>query len=130
MCPDNNEPLSVSAYAFLGDGVWGLLVRKYLAVKLRSKAGELHEMSSKMVSASYQAAASKIIMEHLTQEEKSVFIRGRNAHTPHTPKNQSKSDYRAATGLEALFGKLYIDENSQRIEELFNIIINGESSEV
>ncbi len=118
------ENLPVSALAFLGDGVYGLMVREYLTQQSGGKADKLHESNIRMVNASYQAAASKILMPYLTPEESGIFIRGRNTHTAHTPRNQSKSDYHAATGLETLFGWLYINGKTDRLKELFARIVS------
>lgn len=139
MCPDNMElrfdelksftdsssdGMPVSALAFLGDGVWGLMVREYLTVSGKCKADKLHERNIEMVNATYQANASKILSSHLTEDETKMFIRGRNTHTSHTPRNKSKSEYHAATGLEVLFGWLYINGNTDRLKQLFSIVIN------
>lgn len=139
MCPDNmelnfdklkinedssSEGLPVSALAFLGDGVWELMVREILTVSGKCKADKLHAKKTEMVNATFQADASKILMEHLTEEEVRMFTRGRNTHTAHTPRNKSKSEYHAATGLEVLFGWLYVNGKTDRIKELFSIVID------
>ncbi len=115
--------LPVSALAFLGDGVWEILVREYLTVSNLGKADKLHEKKTEMVNAGFQADAAERIMDILTLEEKTVYIRGRNAHTSHTPKNKSSKEYHCATGLETLFGWLYINSRTDRLKELFFIII-------
>lgn len=135
MCPDielnfdklktkntSSDGYPVSALAFLGDGVWGIMVREYLTVSAKCKADKLHERNIEMVNATYQANASKILFPHLSEEETTMFIRGRNTHTSHTPRNKSKSDYHAATGLEVLFGWLYINGNTVRLKELFRMV--------
>ena len=137
MCPDNGlnfdklkmsdtsaDGLPVSALAFLGDGVWGILVREYLTVSGKCKADKLHERNIEMVNATYQANAIKFLLPHLTEEENKMFIRGRNTHTAHTPRNKSKSEYHAATGLEVLFGWLYLNGNTERIKDLFSLVLN------
>lgn len=137
MCPDtplnfdklktteaSSEGLPVSALAFLGDGVWGIMVREYLTVSGKCKADKLHERNIEMVNATFQANASKILLPHLTEEETAMFIRGRNTHTAHTPKNKSKSEYHAATGLEVLFGWLYINGNTDRLKKLFSLVLD------
>ena len=136
MCPDNGlnfdklkisdtsaDGVPVSALAFLGDGVWGILVREYLTVSGKCKADKLHERNIEMVNATYQANAIKMLLPHLTEEENKMFIRGRNTHTAHTPRNKSKSDYHAATGLEVLFGWLYLNGNTERIKDLFSLVL-------
>ena len=77
-----------------------------------------------MVKASAQAEAMGKIMPILTEEEISVFKRGRNAHTNHKAKNASEGDYHYATGLEALFGYLYLSGEKERLTELFDIIVS------
>lgn len=137
MCPDiglnfdklktedsSGDGMPVSALAFLGDGVWGIMVREYLTVSGKCKADKLHERNIEMVNATYQANASKILLPILNEEETKMFIRGRNTHTAHTPRNKSKSDYHAATGLEVLFGWLYINGKTDRLKELFFSVLN------
>ena len=137
MCPDNGlnfdklkmsdtsaDGLPVSALAFLGDGVWGIMVREYLTVSGKCKADKLHERNIEMVNATYQANAIKFLLPHLTEEETKMFIRGRNTHTAHTPRNKSKSEYHAATGLEVLFGWLYLNGNTERIKDLFSLVLD------
>ena len=120
----SSDGYPVSALAFLGDGVWGIMVREYLTVSAKCKADKLHEKNIEMVNATFQANASKVLLPHLTDEENTMFIRGRNTHTAHTPRNKSKSDYHAATGLEVLFGWLYINGNITRLKELFSLVLN------
>ena len=120
--PSSYSPL---ALAFLGDTVFDLLVRRELLVDANRPAGDLHKLASQKVCASAQAAAIKNILPVLSAEETDVFKRGRNAHPNSTPKNQSASDYHYATGLECLFGWLYLNENKQRIIELYNLMNEG-----
>lgn len=120
----SSDGMPVSALAFLGDGVWGLMVREYLTVSGMCKADKLHARNTEMVNATYQCAASKVLFEYLTEEERTMFIRGRNTHTAHTPKNKSKSEYHAATALEVLFGWLYINAGTDRLKKLFTIAVN------
>lgn len=101
---NNINNLSPLTLAFLGDAVYGLLARKHLVLEANRPADKLHKLSVKTVNAAAQAKAAKLIMPHLTDDELSVLKRGRNAHTNHTPKNQSEGDYHYATGLESLFG--------------------------
>lgn len=118
----SSDGYPVSALAFLGDGVWGIMVREYLTVSAKCKADKLHERNIEMVNATYQANAIKMLLPILTEEENTMFIRGRNTHTAHTPRNKSKSEYHAATGLEVLFGWLYINGNTDRLKELFRFV--------
>ncbi len=112
---------SPQTLAFVGDAYFGLLVRLRLA-KVERPVGELHAMSVKLVNANAQAKGVEAIMDMLTEEELSVYKRGRNAHQKHTPKNSSVAEYHAATGLEALFGYLKLSNNSKRAEQLFDVI--------
>ncbi len=118
---ENPNNLSPSVLAFVGDAVYGLCVRKALAEVNRPSA-ELHSLSVKFVNAAAQAKAFSVIEGYLSEKEISVFKRGRNFHTSSAPKNASKGDYHTATGLEALFGFLFLSGEQNRIEELFEII--------
>lgn len=122
---DNVKLLSPSVLAFVGDAVYGLLVRTHLADTNRP-SGELHRLSVQYVSAVSQAAAFEAIKDLLSEEEMSVFKRGRNFHTGNTPKSATGSQYHTATGFECLFGYLHLSGKSERIEELFQIICKNE----
>ena len=121
---ENVNLLSPSVLAFVGDGVYGLCVRTKLALVNRP-SGELHKLSVEYVKATAQAKAFCIIEPILTEEEISVFKRGRNFHTSTTPKSATNKEYHTATGLEALFGYLYLSKRQDRINQLFNIIWNS-----
>lgn len=118
---ENPNLLSPSVLAFVGDAVYGLYVRRHLAEVNRPSA-ELHRLSVEYVKAPAQAKAFAIIEPLLTENEIAVFKRGRNFHTSTTPKNATKGEYHTATGLESLFGYLYLTENTTRADELFEII--------
>lgn len=105
--------------AFLGDAVYSLLVRNMLTLEENKPAGKLHKDSVKYVNASFQAQMIRELLPTLTESEESVFKRGRNAHSAHSPKNQNAADYRYATGLESLYGYLYLCGNTERIREIF-----------
>lgn len=121
---DNNiNKYSSLSLAFLGDAVFSLMVREYLVKNANPHPSKLHKLSIKAVSASAQSEGAKKIIPILTDEELDVFKRGRNAHPKHTPKNQSEGDYHYATGLESLFGYLYLENKNDRLKELFNMII-------
>lgn len=110
--------LSPSTLAFVGDGVYGLLVRERLA-EINRPAGELHKRSVAMVNANAQAAAFQIIEPLLTEKELAVFKRGRNFHTTSIPKSSDCGRYHTATGMETLFGYLYLNGELSRINALF-----------
>lgn len=118
---ENPNLLSPSVLAFVGDAVYGLMVRTALA-EVNRPSGELHKLSVKLVNATAQAEAFKLIEAELSEKELSVFKRGRNFKTGNTPKNSSGGDYHTATGLEALFGWLYLSNENERAKSLFNII--------
>lgn len=105
--------------AFLGDAVYSLLVRNMLTATSNKPTGKLHKESIEYVNAAFQAEMIKTLMDELTENELWVFKRGRNAHSAHSPKNQSEADYRYATGFESLYGYLYLCGNTNRIKELF-----------
>ncbi|HIU35936.1 MAG TPA: ribonuclease III [Candidatus Fimenecus excrementigallinarum] len=118
-------PLSL---AFLGDAVFGLLVRERLLLTAERPVGRLHTLSTKLVNAAAQADAARLLQPLLTEAERDVYRRGRNAHPGHTPKNQSEGDYHSATGLEALFGWLYLRGEHDRLRTLFDAVWqDGES---
>ena len=121
---DNPNLLSPSVLAFVGDAVYGLYVRTYLA-EVNRPSGELHKLSVKLVNATAQAQAFHLIEPSLSEKELSVFKRGRNFRTGNTPKNSTGGEYHTATGLETLFGFLYLSGENNRAKELFDIIWNN-----
>ena len=106
--------------AFLGDGVYGLMVRERLVREGNRPAGELHRESVELVRAEAQAKAAARMLPVLTEAELAVFKRGRNAHT-----SRSGTDYHHATGLEALFGWLHLKGDTARLSELFAIAMEA-----
>lgn len=122
----NVSGLSPLPLAFIGDTVFDLLVREYLVGKANRPVSQLHALASKMVCAPAQAKAYDLVRDILTEEEQAVFRRGRNAHTGGVPKNASSAQYHVATGLEALFGWLYLNGKKDRINELFDVIMREE----
>lgn len=121
-CDVNNlSPLNL---AFVGDTVFDLFVREKLVCEANRPVNKLHNSATKLVKASAQAQAVMKITENLTEKEFSVFKRGRNAHTNHKAKNADVEDYHNATGLEALFGYLYLSGEIDRLRELFDMIVS------
>lgn len=108
--------------SFVGDAVYSLLVRERLCVLGKSRSNDLHTSSAKLVKANAQANAYLKIKSILSEKEIAVYKRGRNAHNNHTPKNATEGDYHVATGIETLFGYLYLTNQNERIYELFDII--------
>ncbi len=123
---DNVNLLSPSVLAFVGDAVYGLLVRTRLA-EINRSSGDLHELSVKYVSATAQAEAFLLIEGELSEKELSIFRRGRNFHTGNTPKSATGSQYHTATGLECLFGFLHLSGQTTRAKELFETIWKKQS---
>ena len=113
------EQLSPLTLAFVGDGVYDLMVRERLVCQANRQAGKLHKLAVEQVKCQAQAQRMEKILPLLTEEEQSVYKRGRNAHTTHTPKNATSADYHSATGMEALFGYLYFKGRLKRLRELF-----------
>ncbi|MBQ4170026.1 MAG: ribonuclease III [Ruminococcus sp.] len=117
---DDYSPLTL---AFIGDGVYDLLVRDYLVRQANRPVGELNKRKVALVNCESQAAFAKCLMPKLSEREQAVYKRGRNAAPKCTPKHGTVADYHSATGLEALFGYLHINNEQDRIKELFNEII-------
>lgn len=112
--------------AHIGDCVYELMVRSRLICSGRSTSAGLHRETVKYVSAPAQADAVAKILPSLTEEELAVYRRGRNTRVNSVPKNADISQYHAATGLEALFGWLYLNARHERLNELFAIIMEEE----
>ena len=126
---ENPGLLSPLALAFLGDGVYELLAREFLLSRGNAPAGRLHEKTVELVSAAAQSAAYELLEPLLTDEESAVYRRGRNAHSAHCPKHTEPAVYRRATGVEALFGWLYLTGKVARANELFKVILAGREEE-
>lgn len=116
MKPKEYSPLTL---AFLGDVVFELLVRERLLADGNMPVRDLHKKATEKVCASAQCSAASEILDMLTPEEEAVFKRGRNANSTHSPKSATTAEYRTATGIEALFGYLYLKKDVSRINELF-----------
>ena len=104
--------------AYIGDGVYELVIRTVLVKKGNCPVNQLHRKASSLVKAASQSAMMEFIEPMLTEEEHSVYRRGRNAHSPTMAKHATMADYRRATGFEALMGYLYLKEDYSRIVEL------------
>ncbi len=101
--------------AYIGDGVYELVIRTILVKKGNCPVNRLHKKASSLVKAGAQSAIMEVIEEKLTPEELSVYRRGRNAHSPTMAKHATMADYRRATGFEALMGYLYLKEDYTRM---------------
>ena len=105
--------------AHIGDGVYELLCRSYLCAKGEHTVGQLHRDTVQLVKAPTQARLVEKLLPHLTEQELAWYRRGKNAHVHAVPKGASPAEYAKATGLEALFGYLYLDGQRDRLRELF-----------
>jgi len=119
--PDNPSQYSPLTLAFVGDGVYELYVRTRLTALENIPAGKLHSRAIQYVKASAQAHSFRSIEGELTDAETAVYKRGRNAKSPTVPKNADLVEYRMATGLEALFGFLYLSGEAERLRELMEM---------
>ncbi len=109
--------------AFIGDAVFGLYIRTIVVKQGNAAPGRLHEACSELVQARTQSRMIRGILGELSEEEKSVYRRGRNAQAPSRAKHASMSEYRHATGLEALFGFLYLTGRTERLAELVELCL-------
>ena len=113
--PSQYSPL---ALAYLGDAVYELIVRERVLAEGNRQVNKLHKESTKYVNASAQAELIMRIEDKLTDEERAIYKRGRNANAHAAPKNQDVIAYRKSTGFEALIGWLYLRNDMDRIMEL------------
>lgn len=111
--------------AYVGDAVYEILVREYILESGVTVNGQMHVVAKRYVSAAAQSEKLGIILPHLTEDEQGVVRRGRNVKVHSHPKNVSLSDYHNATAFEALFGYLHLSGQTERISELFDLIIKS-----
>ena len=109
--------------AHIGDGVFELLCRSHLCAGGGKKVGDLHKATIAMVKAPAQAKLTEKLLPLLTEEELAFYRRGKNAHVHAVPKSATREEYAKATGLEALFGALYLMGRTERLNELFRSVI-------
>lgn len=117
------QGLSPLPLAFVGDGVFELLVREYLVSQGNCPVKKLHSRKVELVRCQAQAHALEMLWPELSQEEREMALRGRNAHVGHVPRNAEVADYHSATALETLFGYLYLKGEMSRLRELFGEIM-------
>ncbi len=117
----NLRSYSPLTLAYIGDGVYELVIRTILVKKGNCPVNRLHKKASSLVKAGAQSAIMEVIEEKLTPEELSVYRRGRNAHSPTMAKHATMADYRRATGFEALMGYLYLKEDYTRMLTLIRM---------
>ena len=117
--------ISMLGLAHIGDGVYELLIRTMLCTQGHAAVGELHRLTVAHVKAPAQAQAMEKLLPLLTEEELALYKRGRNAHVHGVPQGASVGEYHAATGLEALFGWLYLQGRQERLNTLFSAAMEG-----
>lgn len=131
-CPEMSDvdinKISMLGLAHIGDSVYEILVRTMLCEQGHKTVNDLHKRTVSYVKAPAQSAAAARIFDSLTNEEKAVYKRGRNAKVNSVPKSAEISQYHAATGLEALFGWLYLRGSRERINELFAMITEDDKN--
>ena len=116
--------MSSLGLAHLGDGVFELMVRTWLCLHGKAKVKDLHRAAVAYVAAPAQAAAVEGLLPLLTPEEADVYRRGRNTAPHSVPRAATRAQYQSATGLETLFGWLYLQGRTDRLNELFDHIMN------
>ena len=122
MSEQDVNKISILGLAHVGDAVYELLTRSRLCLEGHSSVMELHKRTVSRVNAAAQAEAVKKLLPHLTEEELAVYKRGRNAKVHSVPHHAEIGQYHAATGLEALFGWLYLCGRTERLSALFSRI--------
>ena len=121
------DAISNLGLAHIGDGVYELMCRSYLCAKGDHTVKNLHKDSVALVKAPTQAKFAQKLLPYLTDEEQSYYRRGKNAHSHAAPKSATKQEYAMATGLETLFGALYLAGRCDRLNELFAIIMENDN---
>lgn len=111
--------------AYIGDGIYELMIRTLMVKQGNAPVQIIHKRVSTLVKASAQAEMIEELIPVLTEEEISVYKRGRNAKSYTKAKNASAADYRKATGFEALMGYLYLKQNVERIQELLQMVLKN-----
>lgn len=104
--------------AYIGDAIYEIIIRTYVVINTNTQVNKLHKMTSNLVKAKTQSDMIKSLYDELTEEELRIFKRGRNAKSVSVAKNASVTEYRTATGFEALMGYLYLNNETERMMEL------------
>lgn len=121
--PAQVNAVSSLGLAHMGDGVFELMCRAYLCAKGDSTVKTLHRDTVGLVNAPAQARFADALLPHLTEEELAYFRRGKNAHTHAAPKAATPMEYAKATGVETLFGALYLMGQNARLNTLFSAVM-------
>ena len=114
--------------AYIGDCIYDLVIKSLVINEGNKQVNKLHQETSRLVQASAQSLMMRTMQEHLTEEEHAVYKRGRNAKSVSPAKNQSITDYRRATGFEALLGYLYLKKDYKRLLDLVKIGLDSVES--
>ena len=117
------DAISNIGLAHMGDCVYEILVRAHLYAQGRKTVQQLHQQTIQMVKATYQAKFVDKMLPLLTEEELTYYRRGKNAHPHGVPKSATPAEYSKATGLEALFGYLFLSGQKERANEIFQIVM-------
>ncbi|MBR1884385.1 MAG: Mini-ribonuclease 3 [Clostridia bacterium] len=120
----NLDLVSNQTLAFIGDSVYDVYIRSYLAARSNLKTGELHKEAIKFVSAKAQSKVIEEISKNLTEEEIEVYKRGRNSNIKTVSKNVDVVNYKKATGFECLIGWLYITKKMDRLSKVIDMAIS------
>ena len=120
------DAISNLGLAHIGDGVWELLCRGYLCSKGEKTVAQLHRDTIALVKAPAQAEFAEKLLPLLTEQEAAYYRRGKNSHVHAVPKGATPAQYAKATGLEALFGALFLAGQTERLNELFHAAIAEE----
>lgn len=126
----DGNALNGLSLAFIGDAVYEVLVREHLLEHGSMPVKKLHNLAVEMVRAGFQAKVFDFLEPSVSEEEKGILHRGRNASSTHIPKGANAIEYRKATGVESLFGWLYLKGRNERIRELFEMILEHSKEEV
>ncbi|MCR5784809.1 MAG: ribonuclease III [Eubacterium sp.] len=116
--PDDIRTYSPLTLAYIGDGIFDLVIRSKVVAEGNTSPSKLHRKTMQFVKAEAQSKMVEALLDDLTEEEKDVFKRGRNAKSYTSAKNAKTSEYRKATGFEALLGYLYLKDDFERIVDL------------
>ena len=117
------DAISNLGLAHMGDCVYEMLVRAYLCAQGNKTVAQLHKQTITMVKATYQAAFVDKMLPLLTEDEMTYYRRGKNSHVHAVPKSATPAQYAKATGLEAMFGYLFLSGKKERANEIFNLVM-------
>jgi len=121
------DAISNLGLAHMGDCVYEILCRAYLCAHGGKKVGQLHQETIRMVKATAQARFADKMLELLTEEELAYYRRGKNSHVHAVPRSATPAEYAKATGVETLFGALFLLGRKERANEIFNMVMEAEN---